>query len=270
MAFLGCDKADDIQEMRPTARPVMFDFSLEGENSERGSLTRTDYLSSSKKVYVSIDEGATYYEYGYNSTSGLWEAERKYNSETSAWESTDGITWSSSSMLFYAIVRNDDTPMTQGATISLMGEQTTLANLNASDFYGVVTQVSYTTGKVSLTLKHQVARLKISVTNCASPAGMTCTSNATLTTSGTITTGSDKISVTSLGTEQTIKFYLQEYDTSAKTAVFVANILPRGGLTGSFTLTTSAGNQYTVTIATSGGITLDPGRTTIMNVKLPN
>lgn len=261
----SCDNSDDMDDNSVTCKPVRFEINMESEEP----MTRSMNVSG-KNVYISTDEGETYYEYSYSSTSGLWEAQRKYNSETSAWEATEGITWVSSAMLIYAIVRNDTQPMVKGSTITLLADQSTEANLNTSDFYGVVTQISYTTGKVSLTLKHQVGRLRVSVANCKAPNTMTCRIVQEQNTIGTITTGDDKITVTDQATPAAITMYREV--TSSTTVNFHANLFTKmafGGASKAKCLEIiDNGTTYSIPVRTTGGISIDPGYITIMNVTL--
>lgn len=263
MLLLSCEEKDDVGQLEIINQPIRFDISIGDDVSQ----TRSDIvLPTTKKVYISTDEGETYYEYGYE--GGMWKAFRKYNG--TSWETSSGITWTSANMLIYAIARTDDTPMVKESPISILADQSTQANLNSSDFYGIVTPITYTNGSVELKLKHQVGRLKVSVSNCTAPNGMTCSIVQPQNTTGVITTGDDKITVTSQATPLAITMFREV--TSSTTVNFYAHLFEKmafGGPSKAECLViTDNGISYSVPVMTTGGISIDPGYTTLMNVTL--
>ncbi len=267
LSLCACSSDDDSEGLEVIGKPMTFDISFAGDIGE-GRTRAATALSTDRKVYISTDAGKTFYEYGYNTSSGLWEAEKKYNPVTEAWETTDGIIWTSSSMIIYALAFVDNRKMVNGSTtVEINADQTTEAALNQSDFYGVVTPVTYTTGKVSLTLQHQVGRLQVEVTNCKSPSTMTCQLATARYTVGTVTVGNERIEVTSQNTAGTIMFYRKA--TTSTTATFVANIFELGNLAGNVTIVDD-GNTYNAAIQTRGGLAVDPGYITQINVRLLN
>lgn len=157
-----------------------------GEEGNNGTTRGTTPLSTNKTVFITPDVGQTkWYAYTYDSGLGLWKATKEFNSTNgTTWTSTtttQGLIWTSENMLLYAVVRNDSKPTATDAgpltdNMVIAADQTTEAKFNAQAVLGTVERVTYTTGKISLTLHHILGKVVCDVSNITSPDSWTCTS----------------------------------------------------------------------------------------------
>lgn len=289
--IMACNKNEDqIEAVAELGTPLILDFTMPEESN---NITRS-HLDNNKTVFVTPDEGQkTWYAYRYESSTGLWKAQKvyTYNNDTEKWvasTSKNGITWTASTMLLYAIVRNDDhpTPDEEAAgesplsqPISISAEQNVKANLDASDLYGSGNRFTYSTGRVSMHLQHIVGQMRVIVKNCPNPASWTCVTDqegvslgpygpvARYYTQGKIRLADGEIDFMEPETSINLKLY-REY-ASGTEARFVVYMLPLGEpQNAAFTLTNGT-TTYTYRIGTYGGVTLEGGCTTLVNITLP-
>ena len=290
LVMAACERNEDIETTQvKLGSPIQFDFSLPmGEDLTRAT------LATDKIIFVTPDEGRnTWYAYSYNNTTHLWQAVKvyTYNSTSDKWEvntSTNGITWTASTMLLYAVVRNDshptdeeeengDSPLSTPITINY--DQSTLAKLDACNVYGMVDRVSYTTGRVNMHLKHVMGKILLKVSNCPTPSAWSCETTkegvsisrgivARYYTEGKLHIGEDRIYFTDLANSVNIKLCRQNDNATNQTTEFVAYLLPSDEpIVAAFTLTNGEVTN-TVTTKTDGGVTLLEGYTTTINCTL--
>ena len=267
---------------------MQLDFTVPDE----GSITRTATLQTDKTVFVTVDEGqSTWYAYRYNSTTHLWEATKKYSydSTTEKWTmttNTKGITWTSNTMLIYAVVRNDNHPTAAEETagespitqpVEIMADQSSIGNLNAGAMYGMAERVEYTTGRIHLRLRYIVSKILVKVSNCNNPSNWTCTTNkegivlgrnvaCKYYTKGNIKIGDDKVTFTNQTNSVNISLYRQNENASAKTVEFVAYLIPSVGPNYASFLLSNGTVTNQAEVATDGGVTMLGGYITTVNV----
>lgn len=144
----ACNNEDDRAEMldfnEVQGRQIEFDFK--GITEEYG-ITRSTPLPTSVTVWVTTDEGRYWYPYIWDESKKLWKPK------------STAVTWTNRIMTIYAAVRGDLTDDTWSNTFTIQPNQTTSENLLKSDFLGARQHVSYTSGRITMTLQHRIAKL---------------------------------------------------------------------------------------------------------------
>lgn len=265
------DVEDDKMFNSVKGKPIDFEFN---GIEEAGKTRAYGVVDPSATVWVSVDNGNTWNSYTYDSEKHLWKA------------TGTPITWQQKTMTVYAYVRYDGGKTE--TTLTIQADQTNKGALLSSDFLGCREQITYTTGRISLTMKHRVAKLVVhaQVYDGDNPANLTaCTTTATFATTGTISCGDMNVNlIKGEDNLSVIKLYRvngeEDYDVAEqldplldydKTVTFVAYLFPLGGVNtttnltfkyGSLTGTTTVGYNLTT------GITLDAGACTCYTVYL--
>ena len=182
----ACSSNDETQDgFDGFGQPMQISVSMQNEDG----ITRAEpnYLSDQKTVFITPDIGySKWYAYNHDATTGLWKATKEFTSTNggNTWSSSDdtqGLIWTSETMLIYAIVRNDDKPTDATAGpltdyIELDEDQSTEVNYNKQVVLGTFDRVTYTTGKITLNLQHILGRVVCNVDNCPASQTWTCTS----------------------------------------------------------------------------------------------
>ena len=304
MLFTACSSDNDelTSDKHFAGYGMPMQISL-GEEGMDGTTRGTTPLSTTKTVFITPDVGQTkWYAYTYDSGLGLWKATKEFNSTNgTTWTSTtttQGLIWTSENMLLYAVVRNDSKPTATGAgpltdNMEIAADQTTQAKFNNQAILGTVERVTYSTGKISLTLHHILGKVVCDVSNITSPASWTCTSwgcgmhstpynngemgenvNDTYGTyfrQGKLSIGDDQFTFTpiqgSLTNFQCWRFFA---DATNKKARFCCWMIPLNnvGVSFCFKLVNGGTVKYTKNKA-YGGVALLPGCTTTQFVTLP-
>lgn len=304
MLLSSCNSDDEIpvgsNGFVGYGKPMQINVSLQdGEG-----ITRSSYLGTSKTVFITPDIGrGKWYAYNYDSTTGLWKATKEFTSTDggATWSnttSTQGMIWTAETMLIYAVVRNDNLPTASNAgpltdAMSLDADQTTSEKFNKQAILGTFERVTYTTGKIKLTLQHILGRVVCNVDNCPSSQNWTCTSwgagqhstNPSYSNGemgknvndtygyyfrqGYLSIGDDQFNFQpvrgTLTNFQCWRFYAQGNNTK-----FCCWMIPITTMGVSFCFKLEYGNKtyYTKNNA-YGGVSLLPGKTTTQNVTLP-
>lgn len=134
----------DFSEVK--GKPIEFDFK--GITEEYG-ITRSTALPTSVTVWVTTDAGEHWYPYIWDNDKKLWKPK------------STAVKWTSKTMTIYAAVRGDLTDDTWSNTFTIKSDQRLLENLLKSDFLGARQHATYTSGRISMTLQHRVARLVV-------------------------------------------------------------------------------------------------------------
>lgn len=137
----------DFSEVQ--GKPIEFNFNGITENF---GLTRSTSLNPEGIiVWVSTNEGANWYPYIWDNSKQLWKPKNT------------AVTWTSKTMTIYAAVRYDLTGSNPSwsNTFTIVANQSTEANLNKSDFLGARQHVTYTSGRISMTLQHRIAKFVV-------------------------------------------------------------------------------------------------------------
>ena len=239
-------------------KPVDLQFNIEG----KGGFTRASDLSQSVNVYVTADAGDTWCKYVYSNSDKLW---KPATGETP-------IIWQEKEITLFAIVRYDGKGITD-ETVSVNANQTTYSNFANSDFLGCRETFTYNSGKITLTLKHRVAKLRVVAYNCPTENAnqlLTCTTAAAFATAGTYSLGYSNVELTAGETPtSTIQLYREKKE--GNTVYFAAYLFPIPGNTTTNLTFTLNGKTGTTTVAynLTSGITLDSGCITQYEVFLP-
>lgn len=251
----GCSELDKEQCSDYIGQPIEFDFCFGDSNT----VTRSLIDKANTVVYVSPDQGTTYYAYT-RGVSGRWEC-----------NNNSPLRWSGKTMKLWAIVRHDNTVMSSSSTTTTVEADQAAEGFENSDFLACVGTYTYTTGTIQMTLQHKVAHLVVNVTNCFDASLMACETTAELPTTGQINVGTDDVTLSEQSGSATgkIKLYRTSYNTTTSTATFEAYLLPRTTLGSGFKLT--CGNTFNITYTTAGSasdVKLEGGKTTEINVGL--
>ena len=255
-ALVACTEEIDqterekVYEPAAIGQPIEFDFSF----SKGGVQTRsTTPLPVDETVYVTPNQGTTYYRYRYDETEERWKCIE-----------TNPLTWTATEMKIWALVGNNGT----GAP-NITADQAS-NGYEESDFLGSFGKYTYTTGVVKMTLEHKVARLQVKVTGSLDPSILTCTTDATFPTSASITLGDNSLSLTAGTTVEKFKLYRSSYDknnddVTKNTTHFTAYMMPDDAFHTVFTIKCGT-LTYTSSDIT---VALKAGQTSQVNITLP-
>ena len=293
----ACSSEDDAlggkDKFEGFGKPMQITVTMDNEDG----ITRSSYLSISKTVFITPDIGRSkWYAYNYDNTTGLWKATKEFTSTDGGvtWSNTtttQGLIWTSETMLIYAVVRNDNLPTAANKgplsdVMSIAVDQTDESKYNAQAILGTMDRVSYNTGKITLHLQHILGRVVVNVNNCSANQAWTCTSwgkgqhgsnmgiNVTDSwayyySQGYLRIGDDQFTfdpvTTSLANFQCWRYYAQGTNTK-----FCCWMVPPYGVCICFCFKLNYGNSTHYTKNTSyGGISLVSGKTSTINATLP-
>lgn len=150
LLVVACTNEDiDVSELdfsEVKGKPIQFDFK--GIIDENG-ITRSTPLPTGVTVWVSIDEGQHWYPYIWDQDKQLWKPK------------STAVTWTNKTMTIYAAVRYDLNSDTWNNTFIIKPDQSAKENYDKSDFLGARQHVTYTSGRISMTLQHRVVKLVV-------------------------------------------------------------------------------------------------------------
>lgn len=231
-------------------QPVEFDFRLCESHGETRSSTP---LPVDKVVYVTPDQGITFFSYRFDETEERWKCT----------DPSNPLTWSSVTMNIWAFVGNN------GTSVSTIAADQAVDGYEDSDFLASYGSYSFSNGVLQMKLDHKVARLMVKVTGSLDPSMLTCTTNSAFPTSANIVLGENSVSLS--GGESTALFKLYrrtfEKDDNAanNTTYFTAYMMPNDAFSTSFTLK-CATLTYTTQVMS---VPLKAGQTSQIDITLP-
>lgn len=284
LALAGCNcDDDDARFSEVKGKPIEFDFNVV---TEEHGLTRSTALSTSNViVWVTVNAGTNWYPYKYDSAKNLWVPV------------SSPITWTEKTMTVYAAVRYDidySNPVWSN-TFTVKPDQSSEANKNISDFLGTRQHITYTSGRINLTLQHRVAKLVVqaqldasdqvsNLKTCVTHQGgvyNNVTDPGTYFTTGTVTCGDMNVDLLGTGAANYFTLYKDNSGVlidnvsglvASRTATFYAYMLPlEEKIRPFFRFSYNNAYNYTPSLTyNQGGMALDGGCISCVTIIMPN